>query len=789
MDFDRIEALLARVRGERGGSVPRAQAGRLGLSELEALSLLESLGLSTPRRLFFLGSREAAKGLAAVALSPEMAIRGDRAVVKVVSPEIRHKTEVGGVSIVQNEERAILGAIIDMEGRFAHAHVAGYSLCEFVEYQASFGRELLLGYRLSEDFGPLVSFGPGGIYAERLARAFRRGEGTLCFSPAVSDRSSVERDLSRSVAVDILSGGLRGTARSIELPALVGAVMAFLGAAESLARLGVLELEVNPLVVTGDGGAGCGRLVALDALATIEPEGDRAPADDGRRPVEKIDRLLRPESVAVAGASAKGMNNGRIILRNLLSGGIPHDHIYTVKPDAAELDGLPCYPSFSALPEKVDLAVIALPAQAAVEAIGDIARSGKAESVIVTTGGLEEKSGTELLVARMRDDLAASRLRLGGGPVINGGNCLGVRSLPGRYNTLFIPERKLPPPSGPASPVALVSQSGAFAVARLSGNPFLNPAYVVTCGNQMDLSVGDYLDRFAADASIELVALYVEGFKPGDGLKTLRAVSRIARSGRSALVYRAGRGEAGARASASHTASIAGDYEVAASLFAQAGAAVAESLEDFDDALSTFALLSGKAVPGSDPPRLGALSNAGFECVAMADGLGAPADAGRLELAAFSPETRSRLASILDAARIAGLVDVHNPLDLTPSAGDEAYLDSFRAVMEDPSVDCGILGIVPLSPAINTLAASPSSGGEDVGRPGSLVFRCAELFSSCEKPWVAVVDSGPLYDPLVHGLLAAGIPTFRTADRAMRALRLWLSIRRSGLAARGRAGD
>jgi len=775
MDAQRIASIAAAA----------AAQGREALTELEGLELLEAMGIATPRRVLVSGSEEAARKAGAAGGGPFFP--GARAVVKVISPDILHKTEVGGVAIVPNELPAVLEAIRRMEARFASPvhgaipRVEGYTVNEYVAYEPRIGHEIIVGYRFARDFGPLVSFGPGGIFAEYLAASFKEGAASLFLSPATADRALVEGLLSRNVVRTLVSGGLRGTEPAIAGAALVDLVMAFLGAAEALAAAGVSEFEVNPFAVVPAAGGGAARLVALDVLAKLEelargelalsPEGRVVNARQAARPVGKIDRLLAPRSAAVAGVSEKGMNNGRVILRNLLENGFDPGRLYVVKPGSAEIEGCPCYPDFASLPEKVDLAVLAIPAAGAAEAIAAIAETGMAESVIVTTGGLEEKSGTEGIVARMRSALEASRSSPGRGPLINGGNCLGVRSVPGRYNTLFIPEYKLPMPSGRVAPVAIVSQSGAFAVSRVSKHRDINPKYLVTCGNQIDLTVGDYLERLAEDPEIEVFAAYVEGFKPLDGEKALRAARRIVESGRSFILYRAGRTAAGAQASASHTASIAGDYPVTKALFSQAGALVVDSLEDFDEALNAFTLLLGKEARGR---RLGAVSNAGFECVAIADNLGS------LELAKFSAATEARLEGIFAAARIGEIVDVHNPLDLTPSSPDAAYDESFRAVLADPGVDCGIVGIVPLTPAMNTLAAGPESRGEDLLREGSLAVSYGRLMAESDKPWVAAVDAGALYDPLARELAARGVPVFRTADRALRMLDAWVSARARG---------
>ncbi|MEN6297480.1 MAG: hypothetical protein ABFC92_05985, partial [Rectinema sp.] len=281
---------------------------------------------------------------------------------------------------------------------------------------------------------------------------------------------------------------------------------------------------------------------------------------------------------------------------------------------------------------------------------------------------------------------------------------------------------------------------------------------------QMDLTIGDYLDYLAQDTELHVFAVYVEGFKPLDGEKTLEACRRISESGRSVILYRAGRTQAGAGAAASHTASIAGDYPVTKQLFAQAGAIVCDSLDEFDDAITLFTLLDGRKARGN---RLAAVSNAGFECVAIADNLGG------MKLSSFGETTRSALEEIFKKARIAEIVDIHNPVDLTPMAGDDAYDGAFRMALFDPDSDLGIVGIVPLTGMMNSLPANPSAHNEDITREDSLALRYGKLVGETDKPFVAVVDAGPLYDPLCLELEKRGIVVFRTADRALKMLELW----------------
>jgi acyl-CoA synthetase (NDP forming) len=238
------------------------------------------------------------------------------------------------------------------------------------------------------------------------------------------------------------------------------------------------------------------------------------------------------------------------------------------------------------------------------------------------------------------------------------------------------------------------------------------------------------------------------------------------------LLYRAGRTPAGAQASASHTASIAGDYTVMRGLAEGAGVVVADSIGDFEDLVLLFSALGRRTVTGW---RLAAVSNAGFECVAIADNL------GRFTLPPFGSAATRTLEEIFGRSRIDKVVDVHNPIDLTPMTGDEAYADTVRAVVNDPDYDAAVVGVVPLTAALNTL--SPGAGHrEDVSHPEGIVARLAALKDARGMPWVVVVDAGALYDPMARALTAAGIPTFREADRALRLLNVYCESRMRGRA-------
>lgn len=713
----------------------------------DPLAIAAALGLRVPERVFL---REAGE-VATVDLD---ALPGDRVVLKAVSPEVVHKTEAGAVAIVPKSRAEIARALRKMAARLAASRLRGFEIHRFVPHERALGRELLLGMRTTPDFGPVVTLAPGGVGVEHLARALRPGTEVAVFLPSRSARRDILAAVEPTVLGPLLLEGIRGAAPILGEEGLVALVAPWLEYAAAHLPHDLLEFEVNPVVVTEDG------LFALDARLRAGTE--NAPSVPPPRPLEKIDRLLRPRSIAIAGISAKERNPGRVILENVLAEGFDPGRLVAIKPGAQEVAGIRAVPSVAALPEPVDLLVLSVDAETAVAAVEEAIEGEKAASVVLIPGGIGERAGTEGLAARLEGAIARSRTTASGGPVVNGGNCLGVRSLPGGYDTLFIPGERLGrAPRGERegeAPLALLSQSGAFVCARSTTLSGIEPRFVLSIGNQIDLTAGDYLRRLRDDPGTEIVASYLEGFRPGDGLPFLEAAREIAASGRTVILHRAGRTEAGAGAAATHTASVAGDWTVTRALAEGAGIVLAETIEDFDDLTRLFTRLRGKS-PGE--MRLAALSNAGFESVAFADSL------GPFRLATFEPGTRDRLRGILAASRLDGIVAPTNPVDTTPILGDEGFAGAARAILEDPGVDAAVVGCVPMTPALETIEAIP----------GSVPERLASLASETEKPWVAVVDGGPLYAPMRARLERAGIPTFRSADRALRLLGVWARSR------------
>ena len=733
---DSIAAVRAIVDGARA-------EGRTTLLEPEGLALLAAAGIAVPRWRMVMDETAVDDALLA-------AFPGDRVVVKVVSGSVRHKTEVGGVAVVPRDPTAVCTAMAAMRTRLEEPP-EGFTVAEFVAHEPGPGGELLLALRWTDDLGPVVAVGAGGILTEALAADLQPGREIAIVSPTLTPPDAVAAAIAVSTAVRLATTSVRGQPPRLPSARLEEAVARLLELAE-LAPDELLEVEINPAAVTPDG------LVALDVLVTLGdgPRPARAP-----RPLHKVARLLAPRSIGIVGVSS-GSNPGRVILANILREGFDAANVVVVKPGVDEIDDVRCVPDLASMPAKVDLFVVVLPAAATPGFVAEVIERDLAESLIVIPGGLEETEGGGPLAARMRAALAGARGGESGGPVINGGNCLGIRSRPGRYDTLFIPRAKLPAGSRPA-PVALITGSGAFAITRLARMAPLDPRYVITIGNQMDLTAGDFLAHLADDPAVRVFGVYVEGFTRLDGLRFLEAAARITASGREVILYRAGRTAAGASASASHTAAIAGDAVVTRELARAAGVTIADTPAVFDDLVRVFTLLDGRPAHGR---RLGATSNAGSECVTIAD------HAGSLELVRFTAATDARLLGILEPTGIVSVVDLHNPLDLTPIANAAITTEVARVILEADETDVGIVGVVPMTDTLETLEPGPGHG-EDLDHPGAIASTLADLWQSTTKPWVCVVDAGPLYGVFVDRLGAAGIPVLGTADAAARALDAW----------------
>ncbi|MCA9253384.1 MAG: acetate--CoA ligase family protein [Phycisphaerales bacterium] len=743
IDLDAVELIVANAWSE----------GRDRLFEHEVYKLIKATGaVRVPLTVF-------RKGTENFRQADLDAMPGEQVVMKVVSPDLAHKSDVGGVRFVPRELEAVnlvAGELAQVAAEH-NASLAGIVACEFLKHaEASLGNELFVGIRASREFGPIIAAGLGGTHAEYLASTMQKGK---AIATALTEQTSGEQMFElfqATMAYDILSGRARGYKRMIADENLVACFEAFVALAHRFCddsrkdKPLIAELEVNPFALVD------GVMVPLDGLCHLRTARESAPS----RPISKIHQLLQPKSMAIVGVSTKGMNMGRVILNNVKECGFGPSQLHVIKPGVGEVDGIGCVESVSALPEKVDLLVLAVGAAQVPEIANEVIDSGKAESVIVIPGGMGETADGKEAEDKLRDRIMDLRqAKPGAGPIFLGGNCLGVQSRPGRYDTMFIPQEKLPKRwDAEGRKVALLSQSGAYVITRMSNLETLDPDYAISIGNQIDLTISDVFEYLDEYTDIRVFGLYVEGFRDLDGLSLSRAVARAVSRGKDVIFYKAGRTEAGRAATAGHTASIAGDYNVCAAAMTTSGALVADTFAEFENLVQLATQLHGREFSGR---RLGGISNAGYEVVGMAD-----ATVGsnyRVSFAALSDRTLGGLSDILKRHKLEALVNLQNPIDLTPMAPDAAHEESVRLMLECGEVDAVIASFVPLTPTMKTTA-------DELSDASSLAHKLPKLFKESNKPLVVAIDSGPLYDPLARAIREGGVPVFRSADAAVRAL-------------------
>jgi acyl-CoA synthetase (NDP forming)/RimJ/RimL family protein N-acetyltransferase len=470
------------------------------------------------------------------------------------------------------------------------------------------------------------------------------------------------------------------------------------------ARSGTIEVEL-PTALGAE---------ALDAFA----DRDRIAATAAVR------RFLMPRSVALIGASERPGSVGAAVLQNLRDSFAGPVHL--VNRRRAHVGGVPAVRSAADLPEDVDLAVVAVPAESVVSVAAECAATG-IRALLVLSAGFEDDGA-----ATRRAELLAVCRRAG--MRLIGPNCLGLVVTAEAHALDATFARRRPP----AGTVALSTQSGGVAIAAVEAARArgLGFSSVVTIGDRLDISTNDLLQFWESDDATQVIALYVESF--GNPRNFARIARRVARR-KPILAVKSGRAAAGARAAASHTAAMIAAKDVSVdALFRQAGVIRTDTLREL---LDTAALMSMQPPPAG--PRVGIVTNAGGPAIMCADAC----EAAGLRVPMLSKPTRRRLRRHLRAAAAVG-----NPVDVLGDARAQDYRRVLEAMAADPCLDAVIAIFVPpfvIDP--DDVAAALADGAAAIG----------------EKPLLAVFLTEE--DPPA-ALLEAGIPAFGFPEDAARAL-------------------
>lgn len=384
---------------------------------------------------------------------------------------------------------------------------------------------------------------------------------------------------------------------------------------------------------------------------------------------ESVRAFLNPQAIAIVGASRKHGTIGAALLSNLKRCEFKGS-LYPVNPGAQEIDGIPAFPTVSAIRAPVDMALIAVPAAAVEEAIKDCARAGVRSVVVISAGFGEVSAEGRETEKRLRQLARSSGMRM------VGPNCMGViNTAPDvSMNANFAP---VWPPAGT---IGLLSQSGALGYGLLDLTPDLHIGIstFVSVGNKADVSVNDLLCYWAEDPHTQVIMLYLESFDHAH--KFARIAPEIARH-KPIVAIKSGRSTAGTRAASSHSAALASSDVAVEALFEQSGIIRANTVEHLLD-ITRF--LSSQPLPPGR--RVGAITNAGGPGILLADAC----EAHGLVLPEYAPATKEALRTFLPMQ--AGLA---NPIDMIASATPEQYARAIGIAAADPNVDSLILIYLP----------------------------------------------------------------------------------------------
>ncbi len=627
VDQATVRDVLEAVRGE----------GRTSLSAPEAKRVCDAYGIAVPQEGLATSSEQA------VELAREI---GFPVVLKIVSPQILHKTEAGGVRVGLSCAEDVAGGyeeiIANAKAYDADATVTGVQVQQMLDS----GQEVLIGAITDPSFGPVMTFGLGGVLVEILR--------DVTFRLAPTQAQDALEMIDGIRAAELLDG-VRGAA-PVDHQALARMIERVSQLVTDFPEL--TEVDLNPVLAREDGA------VAVDArlVVSFEPGVQPPPKYSQEEILETMNRLMRPRAVAVIGASDQPGKIGNSVMRNLVDGGFPGE-IYPVNPKASEILGKRVYADVSELPDDVDVAVFAIPAKLVVDTIAKVGQKGIPTAILIPSG-FAETGEVELqrqLVQTAREH----------GVRFVGPNIYGVYYTPQNMSAAFTT------PYDVKGPVALASQSGGIGMAILgfSRSTKLGVSAIVGLGNKADIDEDDLLTFFEQDDNTNCVALHMEDLK--DGRAFVEVAQRVSKR-KPIVVLKAGATPAGTKAAASHTAALAGDDKVYEDILAQAGVVRARGLNEMLQFARCLPIL-----PTPTGENVVIITGAGGSGVLLSDAC----YSNGLKLMEMPDDLNQAFMKFIPPFGAAG-----NPVDITGGEPPETYANTIRLGLEDDRIHALVLG-------------------------------------------------------------------------------------------------
>jgi acyl-CoA synthetase (NDP forming) len=635
--FDIERKTMASKKNEVRRVLDKVKAeGRTSLTAPEGKLVCDAYGIAVPKEGVAKSAAETAKLAASI---------GFPVVLKIVSPEILHKTEAGGVLVgVKNAAEARKGFDTIMANAKKYNRKATL-LGVQVQQMLGSGQEVIVGAVTDPSFGKLVAFGLGGVLVEVLK--------DVTFRLAPASKEDALSMLDGIAAAPILKGVRGGDA--VDRQALARIIQNVSQLVSDFPE--IAEMDLNPVFATRKGATAADVRIVVDfapAPARFRPSHDQI--------VRDMNRIMKPDAVAVIGASSEDGKIGNSVMKNLINGGYQGE-IYPINPGAAEIMGKKAYGSVKDVPGNIDVAVFAIPAKFVAQALVEVGEKKIPGAVLIPSGFAETGN-----VEGQKEIQAIGRKY---GVRLMGPNIYGFyytwKNLCATFCTAYDIK----------GGAALSSQSGGIGMAIIgfSRSAKMGVSAIVGLGNKADLDEDDLLTFFEQDDNTQIIAQHFEDLK--DGRAFAEVAKRVSKK-KPVVVLKAGRTALGARAASSHTAALAGNDKIYDDVLRQSGVIRAMGLRDL--------LEYARALPVLPTPKgenIVIITGAGGSGVLLSD---AVVDNG-LTLMPMPPDLDAAFRKFIPPFGAAG-----NPVDITGGQPPKTYQETVRLGLEDPRIHSLILG-------------------------------------------------------------------------------------------------
>jgi acetyl coenzyme A synthetase (ADP forming)-like protein len=611
-------------------------AGRESLTAPEGKRVCDAYGISVPQ-----------EGVAnSAAESEKLAIAmGFPVVMKIVSPDILHKTEAGGVVVgipnAQEASKAYQTIIENAKKYKADATILGVQVQQMIQG----GQEVIIGAVTDPSFGKLVAFGLGGVLVEVLK--------DITFRLAPATKADALSMLDGIKAAEMLKG-VRGS-DPVNREALANLIVSVSDLVNDFPEIS--ELDLNPVFASKK------TAIAADVRIVV----DFAAKTPRYRPPENevlvsMKRIMQPKSVAVIGASNENGKIGNSVMKNLINGGYK-GQIFPIHPSADEIMGHKAYKSVKDVPQEIDTAVFAIPAKFVAGALIECGEKKIAGAVLIPSGFSE--TGNVALQEELVTIGRKYNIRM------MGPNIYGFYYTPSNLCATFCTAYDV------KGSVALSSQSGGIGMAIIgfSRSAKMGVSAIVGLGNKSDIDEDDLLIFFEQDPNTNVIAQHCEDLKDG---RAFAEVARRVSKKKPVIVLKAGRTLAGAKAASSHTGALAGNDKIYEDVFKQIGVIRARSLRDLLDFARGVPIL-----PTPKGENIVIITGAGGSGVLLSD---ACVD-NNLTLMPMPEDLDAAFRKFIPPFGAAG-----NPVDITGGEPPLTYKNTVLLGLSDPRIHALILG-------------------------------------------------------------------------------------------------